>query len=215
MAEAKGSYVGGTPVYFKDEKARAMLSNEYVPAENYAAGNLCIHEGKLYKATKATTGTWDATAWTETNLAEVNAGMQKSITDLTENKANKDHSHAWSTITGKPSSFNPASHTHDDRYYTESEMNAKLNEKLTKSLIKKKTVSSNSPDWVNAGLPVASTIFLDANVISSSKGDTNFTCVPYYNKDAKGVFLRIKDLNNNIAGSATYKVDIKYIELTL
>ena len=84
MAEAKGSYVGGTPVYFKDEKARAMLSNEYVPAENYAAGNLCIHEGKLYKATKATTGTWDATAWTETNLAEVNAGMQKSITDLTE-----------------------------------------------------------------------------------------------------------------------------------
>lgn len=85
MAEAKGSYVGGTPVYFKDEKARAMLSNEYVPAENYAAGNLCIHEGKLYKATKATTGTWDATAWTETNLAEVNAGMQKSITDLTEN----------------------------------------------------------------------------------------------------------------------------------
>lgn len=86
MAEAKGSYVGGTPVYFKDEKARAMLSNEYVPAENYAAGNLCIHEGKLYKATKATTGTWDATAWTETNLEEVNAGMQKSITDLTEKK---------------------------------------------------------------------------------------------------------------------------------
>ena len=84
MAEVKGSYVGGTPVYFKDEKARAMLSN--VPAENYAAGNLCIHEGKLYKATKATTGTWDATAWTETNLAEVNAGMQKSITDLTEKR---------------------------------------------------------------------------------------------------------------------------------
>lgn len=84
MAEAKGSYVGGTPVYFKDEKAREMLSNEYVHAENYAAGNLCIYEGKLYKATKETTGTWDATAWTETNLAEVNAGMQKNITDLTE-----------------------------------------------------------------------------------------------------------------------------------
>lgn len=151
----------------------------------------------------------------ETNAQDALDKLYGDITQLTENKANKDHSHAWSTITGKPSSFNPASHTHDDRYYTESEMNAKLNEKLTKSLIKKKTVSSNSPDWVNAGLPVASTIFLDANVISSSKGDTNFTCVPYYNKDAKGIFLRIKDLNNNIAGSATYKVDIKYIELTL
>lgn len=88
MAEVKGSYVGGTPVYFKDERARAMLSNEYVPAENYTVGNLCIHEGKLYKATKVTTGTWDATAWTETNLAEVNAGMQKSITDLTDKTQN-------------------------------------------------------------------------------------------------------------------------------
>lgn len=141
--------------------------------------------------------------------------LQTKTTQLTENKANKDHSHAWSAITNKPSSFNPASHTHDDRYYTESEMNAKLNEKLTKSLIKKKTISSDRPDWVNAGLPVESTIFLNANVISSSKGDTNFACIPYYNKDAKSLFLRIKDLNNNIAVSATYKIDIKYIELNL
>ena len=29
-------------------------------------------------------------------------------------------------ITGKPSSFTPSSHTHDDRYYTESEVNSKL-----------------------------------------------------------------------------------------
>lgn len=101
MAEAKGSYVGGTPVYFKDEKARAMLSNEYVHEENYDAGNLCIHEGKLYKATKATTGTWDATAWTETNLAEVNAGMQKSITDLTENKVWVKSGELSGTIIGK------------------------------------------------------------------------------------------------------------------
>lgn len=173
--------------------------------------------GPAGPAAAASDVTYDGTTSgvSEANAQEALDKLYAVTGELTENKANKDHSHAWSTITGKPSSFNPASHTHDDRYYTESEMNAKLNEKLTKSLIKKKTVSSNSPDWVNAGLPVASTIFLDANVISSSKGDTNFTCVPYYNKDAKGVFLRIKDLNNNIAGSATYKVDIKYIELTL
>lgn len=33
---------------------------------------------------------------------------------------------AWNNITGKPSTFNPSSHTHDDRYYTESEINSKL-----------------------------------------------------------------------------------------
>ncbi|RHP47081.1 hypothetical protein [Clostridium sp. AF32-12BH] len=42
------------------------------------------------------------------------------------NKADINHSHAWSTITGKPSSFTPVSHTHDDRYYTETEINNKL-----------------------------------------------------------------------------------------
>ena len=38
---------------------------------------------------------------------------------------------SWDKIQNKPSSFTPASHTHDDRYYTESEMNRKLNEKLS------------------------------------------------------------------------------------
>lgn len=35
----------------------------------------------------------------------------------------------WSDITGKPSSFPPSTHTHDDRYYTESEVNTKLDGK--------------------------------------------------------------------------------------
>lgn len=39
----------------------------------------------------------------------------------------------WSGITGKPTSFTPASHTHDDRYYTESEMNTKLSGKANSS----------------------------------------------------------------------------------
>ena len=32
----------------------------------------------------------------------------------------------WSGVTGKPSSYTPSAHTHDDRYYTESEINTKL-----------------------------------------------------------------------------------------
>lgn len=35
----------------------------------------------------------------------------------------------WGNVSGKPSAFTPASHTHDDRYYTESEINTKLNAK--------------------------------------------------------------------------------------
>lgn len=36
---------------------------------------------------------------------------------------------AWDNVSGKPSTYTPSSHTHDDRYYTESEINTKLNGK--------------------------------------------------------------------------------------
>src|SRR5574344_388640 len=33
---------------------------------------------------------------------------------------------SWDNVSGKPSTFTPKTHTHDDRYYTESEINTKL-----------------------------------------------------------------------------------------
>ena len=86
MADAKGAYIGGVPVQFKDAAAREMISDEYNSAETYAKGNLCIYNGKIYEAIKETIGTWDATAWKETTLAEVNAKMRSDITNLTEKK---------------------------------------------------------------------------------------------------------------------------------
>ena len=44
--------------------------------------------------------------------------------------ASASHSHTWAAITDKPTSFAPESHTHDDRYYTETEMDSKLSGKL-------------------------------------------------------------------------------------
>ncbi len=36
------------------------------------------------------------------------------------------HSHSWGVITGKPSTFSPSTHNHDDRYYTEAESNLRF-----------------------------------------------------------------------------------------
>ena len=90
MADAKGAYIGGVPVQFKDAAAREMISDEYNSAETYAKGNLCIYNGKIYEAIKETIGTWDATAWKETTLAEVNAKMRSDITNLTEKSIKAD-----------------------------------------------------------------------------------------------------------------------------
>ena len=49
---------------------------------------------------------------------------------------------AWSNISDKPSTYAPSSHTHDDRYYTESEMNTKLAAKAASDVV---TISSTKP----------------------------------------------------------------------
>ena len=49
-------------------------------------------------------------------------------------KSNIGHKHTKSEITDFPTSMPPTAHTHDDRYYTESEINTKLNSKLNTSL---------------------------------------------------------------------------------
>ena len=97
MADAKGAYIGGVPVQFKDAAARAMISDEYNSAETYAKGNLCIYNGKIYEAIKETTGTWDATAWEETTLAKVNGKLNGDIASLTE----KSGEYTYSCILGK------------------------------------------------------------------------------------------------------------------
>ena len=44
------------------------------------------------------------------------------IQKLNVNNTTYDISTTWAKVTGKPSTFPPSSHTHDDRYYTESEV---------------------------------------------------------------------------------------------
>lgn len=63
-----------------------------------------------------------------TNGASIPTGFTSNAT-ITTNSNSLQGNLTWGEITGKPSTFTPSSHIHDDRYYTESEMNSKLNGK--------------------------------------------------------------------------------------
>ena len=42
---------------------------------------------------------------------------------------------SWNSVSGKPSTFTPSSHTHDDRYYTEAEVNNRLKGKANDNAV--------------------------------------------------------------------------------
>lgn len=65
-----------------------------------------------------------------------NPVQNKIVTNALNGKANSSHSHSISNITNLQSTLDSKSetgHTHDDRYYTETEMNTKLNGKANSS----------------------------------------------------------------------------------
>lgn len=66
------------------------------------------------------------------NTADANKSVKHATTADSATTAGTATSVPWSGVTEKPSSYPPASHNHDERYYTETEMNSKLAEKATK-----------------------------------------------------------------------------------
>ena len=68
--------------------------------------------------------------------SSTNPVQNKIVTNALNGKANSSHSHSISNITNLQSALDSKSdtgHTHDDRYYTETEMNTKLNGKASSS----------------------------------------------------------------------------------
>lgn len=74
--------------------------------------------------------------------------MTLRVKDTIEGKiSNATHADAvpWSGVSGKPSTYTPSSHTHDDRYYTESEINSKLSWKANSSHTHSKSQITDFP----------------------------------------------------------------------
>ncbi len=93
-----------------------------------------VHSNKsiLDNITQSLINTWNT----------VSNKSDKSYVDGELEKKSNNHNHpyrqdtwvpSWGDITGKPSTYTPSGHTHDDRYYTESEIDTKMNSKANSS----------------------------------------------------------------------------------
>lgn len=93
-------------IYLKTSYGDSIVTKDILPVSNNA-GSIGTSNNK-----------WNTVFATTFNGKATSAGT-----------ADVANSVDWSKVQNKPSSYTPASHTHDDRYYTEGEINSKLDGK--------------------------------------------------------------------------------------
>ena len=96
---------------------------------------------------------------------------------------------AWGNVSGKPSTYTPSSHTHDDRYYTESEINSKLSGKSDTGHTHNYAGSSSPGGTATSANKVANNLTIKLN-----SGTTEGTNLFTYNGSA------VKNINITPAG---------------
>ena len=111
--------------YVQKEAGKGLSHNDFTDAMlaklNGIAekANLYIHPGHTAYAEGLYKVTVDA-------LGHVTKAVGVTKADITGLGIPGQDTHDWGSITGKPTSYPPSGHTHDDRYYTESELDTKL-----------------------------------------------------------------------------------------
>lgn len=99
---------------------------------------------------------------------------------------------AWANVTGKPSSYTPSAHTHDDRYYTKAESNAKYITDITTS-VNKLTFTRNGSNIIRD---------ITVNVVHSQGYLTNIPNKDNTTKASSGLY--IYNSYNQVIGTNSY-----------
>ncbi len=118
---------------------------------------------------------------TKANLTHTHT--KSDITDF-------EHTHIWSEVTGKPETFTPSTHTHDDRYYTENEIDTKLKTKSDSSHIHDNATSSSSGFMSSTDKAKLDTIASGANKTVVDDALNTSSTNPVQNKVIAGEFAK-------------------------
>lgn len=121
-------------VTHQDISGKANVNHSHASASSSANGFLSKEDKSKLDgiATEANKTVVDSSL----SSSSTNPVQNKIVTNALNGKANSSHSHSISNITTLQSALDSKSetgHTHDDRYYTETEMNTKLNGKANSS----------------------------------------------------------------------------------
>lgn len=203
-----GSWIG--------DRDRAAIKSSYAGDSSYGAvaamatkngcwtmGNLGGNESLIfnystdakYNAGKNETSQVYLPAQAGTIITSATIGSQSVNYANSAGTANVSNSVDWSKVQNKPSSYAPTSHTHDDRYYTESEVNTKLANYQPKGNYAAASHTHNYAGSGSAGGSANSAIKLDSSAGSATQ--------PVYFKDGKPVATTYA-LNKTVPADAKF-----------
>lgn len=203
-----GSWIG--------DRDRAAIKSSYAGDSSYGAvaamatkngywtmGNLGGNENLIfnystdakYNAGKNETSQVYLPAQAGTIITSATIGSQSVNYANRAGNADVANSVDWSKVQNKPSSYAPASHTHDDRYYTESEVNTKLANYQPKGNYAAASHTHNYAGSGTAGGSANSAVKLDSSAGSATQ--------PVYFKDGKPVATTYA-LNKTVPADAKF-----------
>ena len=113
----------------------------------------------------------------------------------------------WSGVTGKPETFTPSAHTHDDRYYTETEIDAKTSVLSASINSVDSKVDANSADLTGIkGLTFNETVEGKVyNLVDIQNGSYTSPALDAIEK----IFIKLGENDHTIVNSLTYLLVIK------
>lgn len=111
--------------YVQKEAGKGLSHNDFTDAL-LAKLNGIAEKANLYVHPSHTAYAEGLYKMTVNVLGHVTKATAVSKEDITGLGIPGQDTHDWASITGKPTSYPPSGHTHDDRYYTESELDTKL-----------------------------------------------------------------------------------------
>ena len=138
VAGDSGTYIHAFKAYLAAQKAAGtpvQIAYQLAAPEVYATDPLDI-DNAAGPLTVMTGGAVEVrmTELVGSRSPELAGKMDKATYDADgDGVVDKAAAVPWDGVTGKPGTFTPSTHTHDDRYYTETEMNTKLAGKANSS----------------------------------------------------------------------------------
>ena len=149
---------------------------------------------------KKTAGSYIAQVLTEGNVHTMKTWIRQfdsSAWSGWEYYFDSRHTPTWSQVSGKPTTFTPSSHTHDDRYYTETEVDSKLGGKANSSHTHTKSQITDFPSSIKN--PNALTISLNG----TSQGAYDGSSAKSINVTPSNIGAAPSSHTHNYAGSSS------------